>query len=705
MDSSRKCAEAGLCDGATVVVVGGGPAGAFFAIRLLRRARQAGRKLEVLILEKKKAPQFYQAAPCGACREGCNYCAGGISPKLAELLKENGLELPGDIVMSRAESLTVHGDWKSVELPVPRDKEMLFVFRGSRPRDRQGRYENFDSYLLGRAVEEGAEVVTGEVHDLAWSSEGRPVVSYRVQEGLASSIRRRQADLVVVAAGVNQAPGMDLPDNALFQALARMIPGFRPPRVRKALIGEVQADEQMLRLMAGEVHFAQYGSKDLHIEMSSLIPKRNWLTVALLGRSVDEAKPSEYASIIERFVQLPHIRRLLPWKARLGLGCVCHPNMTVGVARNPFGQRIAVIGDMVVARLYKDGILSAFVTATALADCALEMGVDRGSLKRGYGPVVRALRRDNRWGAVVFFLNRLTFSHPLLSRVFYQAVVTERKSKPRANRHLAEVLWRIASGDDSYGRVLRTMFHPATLWLIFVGGLLVTIRNALTECLFGLDWRGVGRYPTGVPREELEAKRQELWATGRAMAPWRAPQFERMYTIKVLADPAEVIEQLGQFGESRRRYFNPRLIRVHRVAGRANVPGSIIRYDVFLKPLSFSVVLEQVVENRRLVYRVGEGFAQGGILVFDIVPKDTGVCLLSIYVAFDFPKGQDALTRLAWWAFGRSFPAFVHDVLWNHALCELKSVVEDRRYERGPAARPPGRGSGPPAVVLGGRPG
>ena len=37
-----------LADGATVVVVGGGPAGAFFSVRILRRARELGKHLEVL---------------------------------------------------------------------------------------------------------------------------------------------------------------------------------------------------------------------------------------------------------------------------------------------------------------------------------------------------------------------------------------------------------------------------------------------------------------------------------------------------------------------------------------------------------------------------------------------------------------------------------------------------------------------------------
>ena len=65
--------------------------------------------------------------------------------------------------------------------------------------------------------------------------------------------------------------------------------------------------------------------------------------------------------------------------------------MTVGAARRPYGQRVAVIGDMAVARLYKDGILSAWLTASALADCIFDLGVDRQSLRHGYWPAVRRI--------------------------------------------------------------------------------------------------------------------------------------------------------------------------------------------------------------------------------------------------------------------------------------------------------------------------
>ena len=151
-----------LLDGATVVIVGGGPAASFFAIRALRKARELGRALDLTILERKTEVCFYR--PLAFCSwEGCNYCAGGISPRLADALRENGITLPEEIVEGRASEVIVHGDWKDIELPVPEGREMLSVFRGSRPKQRPHRYANFDSFLLHQAEQEGAQVLTAEV--------------------------------------------------------------------------------------------------------------------------------------------------------------------------------------------------------------------------------------------------------------------------------------------------------------------------------------------------------------------------------------------------------------------------------------------------------------------------------------------------------------------------------------------------------------
>ncbi|OFV80825.1 MAG: hypothetical protein A2W26_06870 [Acidobacteria bacterium RBG_16_64_8] len=669
-----------LPDGATVVVVGGGPAGSFFAIRALRKARELGRTLDLTILERKTEVCFYR--PVAFCSwEGCNYCAGGISPRLADVLKENGISLPEEVVEGRATEITVHGDWKSIELPVPVGREILSVFRGSRPKQRPGRYTNFDSFLLHRAAEEGGRVLTAEVRDVRRSPSGRPMVSYRLVTEETS--REIEADFAVFAAGVNRTPGMDLGSDSLFGALAKVMPGLRPPRVRRAAICEMQAQEDLLRTMEGEVHFAQFGSKELSIEMSSLIPKGQWITVVLLGKSVDRADPSQYLHIVESFMTLPHIRRLLPRRAQLRAVCACHPNMAVGAARHPIGDRIALVGDMAVSRLYKDGLFSAYVTGSALADCILTEGVDRASLKKRYWPVVRGFHRDNRFGRAVFLLSRVVFSRPALSRILYQALLTERKTKPEQKRRLADVLWRIASGDDSYFHILKAMFRPASGWSILTGGLLATVRNYVTERVFGLEWRDFGRYPTGVAVERAENERREILSLLGVPRPERPPQVEKMYSIRIKADATAILRQLGKFGDPDREYFTPRFIHVHRTAGTANAVGSTFRYDVTPSWLSFTVVLEKLVQGRYLLYRVADGFARGGTLTFDIDRLRPGVSLLTIYVAFDFPRGTGPLGRLGWHLGRLIFPAYVHDVLWNHSLCMMKHLAELDEGARG----------------------
>ena len=662
-----------LPDEATVVVVGGGPAASFFAIRVLRRARELGQTLDLTILERKAEVGFYQ--PLGSRSwEGCTYCAGGISPRLADALKENGISLPEEIIEGRASEVIVHGDWKNLELAVPEGRTMYSAFRGSRPHQRPNRYANLDSFLLSLAEQEGARVLAADFRDIRRSSSGRPVVSYRVTTAEEDS--EAEVDLVVVAAGVNRKPGMDLGSDPVFAALAKVMPGLRPPKVRKAVIACMQAPEDGLRAMEGEVHFAQHGSKELAIEMCSLIPKGDWMTVVLMGKSIDRAGPSQYLQIARDYMALPHIARLLPRGARLQIGCTCAPSMVVGAARHPLADRIALVGDMAVSRLYKDGIFSAFATSSALAECILTEGVDRGSLTRRYLPVVKGFDADNRSGRIVFLLSRVVFSRPLLSRIVYQALVTERKTKPAQRRRLTEALWDMASGDSSYRHILRAMLHPASVASMVIGGLLVTVRNYGTEQVFGLKWGEFGRYPTGVAVERVDDKRREIFAALGAGEPDHRPQRENMYSIRIRTDAATILRQLGKFGDADRQYFTPRFIKVRRTEGEANQVGSVVHYQVTPSFLSFSAVLEKVVQGRYLLYRVRDGFARGGSLVFDVDPLRTGVNLLTIYVGFDFRRGSSRTGKLGW-RLGRAvFPGFVHDVVWNHSLCQMKDLAE-----------------------------
>ncbi len=149
-----------------------------------------------------------------------------------------------------------------------------------------------------------------------------------------------------------------------------------------------------------------------------------------------------------------------------------------------------------------------------------------------------------------------------------------------------------------------------------------------------------------------------------------------MYSIKIKADRKRIFRELGRFGDEDREYFRPRLLKVYRTAGKANEAGSVIQYHFICRLFDFSIELEQVIGDRYLVYRVRDGFARGGVLVFHITTVRQGVSLLSIYVGFGFPKGENVAKRWGWYLFKILFPGFVHDVLWNHSLCKLKNLVE-----------------------------
>jgi len=663
-------------DNGRVVVIGGGPAGSFFAISFLRSIEKTGRKASLTIIEKKNPEPRADDASFFSCREGCNYCAGGISPMLADALEREDLVLPDEVIAGRIRSLTVHGDWKSVELRFPESRKMYAVFRGSRPKTRLDQYRNFDSFLLGAAGRAGADIVTGEVDDVRYAESGKPVVFYQSFENGRALRSMIEADFVVFAGGVNQSLGSFGAVKPLSHVLRNLIPGFSPPRVRKALIGEIEIQKDAGALLEGEIHFVEYGSQALKIEMSSLIPKGNYITVVMLGRAVDEMDLARKKPLLEAYLALPQIRRILPTGTVTRLACICHPRMAVGHARHPLGERVAVIGDMVWSRLYKDGIYSAYLTASALSRAILDEGVGRDALALSYGREIRRLSRDNAFGRFVFMLNRVVFANPALSRILYQAVLTERKTKLKRSRRLADILWKIASGDDTYRASLAAMFHPLTVSSIVGGGLLVTLRNYLTERFFGLRWHNLGRFPTGLHKEDMEEKRKEFVAAAERREGLQRPNFESMYSLVIKAEKTRIWNHLGTFGDEDRDYFRPRFLKVQRISGEANEPGCIIRYQTPFKFLNFRLKLEKRIASDILVYRVEDGFAEGGLLLFRIEEFKPGVHQLSIYVAFDVAKGRTWSEKFFWTVFRRAFPGFVHDVLWNHSLCKMKDTIE-----------------------------
>jgi flavin-dependent dehydrogenase len=655
----------------TVAVVGGGPAGSFFAIHLLRESRKMNRTIEVIIVEKKR-PVDLDAEPWH--HRGCNSCAGGISPRLSEVLEQDGITIPDEVVQSEVDHIWLQSLWKNFPLKVPEQMKMYTVFRGSLPFKKSRKPSGFDSFLLEQAVTEGARIACGDVQDIEFSPSGRPKLKVKTRAGDITSLT---AEFVAIAAGVNAHQPQDSADNPLLRSVRATVPRYVPARTRKALLLELEVGRRYLKKnMNREVHFIEYGSKELQLEHIALIPKGDLLTVTLIGKRVDRAVfPNDTREILADLLRLPEIATILPGIRDTQVACTCAPRMAVMAAQNPFTDRVALVGDMVGSRLYKDGLYSAHTTAAALARTVLEEGIDKQSLARGYGPTVRWLTSDNRYGRWVFALSRLAFGTPVMSRVLYQAFATELKTKDKRKRPLGLVLWNIASGMADYREILTGMLSLSVLRSILVGGALVTLRNWLSEAFFGLKWGKYGRYPTVIVKEKRDAVKEYI-ASSLGTQLDVQPDFERMYLIKVKGSPEEVFAELGRFGESGRGHLELRFVDVKRVSGEANAVGSVIQYKAKSLGLSLELLLTRLVPDQTLYYEVSDRFVDRGKLIFAVNPTKDGNSRLGIYTAFDFKTGK-SLPGKTFWRLSRClFPAYIHDVVWNHALCRIKENVE-----------------------------
>jgi hypothetical protein len=667
-----------LQNGDTVVIVGGGPAGSFFAIHLLREARHLSRHIDVVIVEKRGT---IEPGPEGFQCKGCNFCAGGISPRLDEILREHGLVVPEEIIQGRIDYVWIQGQWKNFRLRVPKDMHMYSVFRGSLPSRRSGPVAGFDAFLLGEAVKEGARILYGQAEAIDYAASGMPRLTVSAQAGERVVV---DAAFVAIAIGINGHCGHDYREDALIASVQRLNPAFVPGKSRKAFIFELDVGEEYLeRNLHREIYFIEYGSKHLAIEHTALVPKGRFLTVAMIGKCIDEAVlPRDSQRIVREFLTLPQIERILPGIQAAPLACACAPRMAVTPARSPFGDRFAIIGDAVGARLNKDGLFSAHLTASRLAQTVLHDGIGRQALAKAYGKAIEWLAADNRFGRMVFGVSRVAFTKPVVSRITYQAYATECKVRDERSRPLSVVLWKIASGTADYREVLREMCGYGVLRSILAGAA-VTLRNVALEALFGLKWGEYGRYPTVVLKEKREWLKQGL-ASSLGMELGESPEFERMYAIKIRGAAEEIMAELGQFGDPDARFLDLRFIEVRRIEGLPNQAGAVIRYKVPLVGLSAELRLTRSIGSETLLYQFDERLADHGKLIFNVAPARDGNSRLSIYASFDYKKGSGFAGGVLWKGFKLLFPEFVHDIVWNHALCTIKEEVE-RKHSSSPA--------------------
>ncbi len=428
-----------LRDGARVAVVGGGPAGSFFSFFLLKMAEAIDLDVEVDIFE----PRFFtRGGP-----SGCNHCGGIVSESLVQILAAEGINLPTEVVQRGIESYVVHMDVGSVAIQSPaKESRIAALYRGNGPRGGgDPQWDSFDGYLQSIAVEKGARVRHKLVTAVEWE-DGRPRLTEN--DGHSSVY-----DLVCVSAGVN---------SNFIRMLKDAPSGVAPPKTTRTYICEFEVGREGVReIMGNAMHVFLLSIPRL--EFAALIPKGEFVTMVMLGDELDQ-------ELVHAFLNDPTVRRCFPTNEK-PVVCSCSPLINMGATKRPFGDRIVMIGDSGVTRLYKDGIGAAYRTSKAAATTAVFQGISAEAFEEHYWPACRAIAADNAIGKVIFGVTTL-FKHSKISRRAILRMTSLEQAEAQKSPHMSSVLWNMFTGSAPYREIFASTLHPG-----FIGSLLWNLAH------------------------------------------------------------------------------------------------------------------------------------------------------------------------------------------------------------------------------------
>ncbi len=412
-----------LQENSLICIIGGGPAGCFAAIHLLDRAREASIHLDVRIFD----PRFVREARGLA---SCKGCAGIVSANALQAVESINLQVPPSVIQETIEEYRVHILGKIIRLPQPRPgRRILSVYRGRGPRLHSGEpIESFDAFLLAEARARGAVYLPQQVRSVGW--EEGPVVH--------TDSESFPADLVVVANGVNSRPVLD----PVFD--------YVPPPT------EIMAQDEIRKPPQWPAHtVAAFFGEPKGLVFGVMVPKREYLNVSLLGYGMGPDP-------IREFFQAQQ-EPIANYLATPPEGCCgCGPRVPLHAARRFFGDRWVAVGDAAVARLYKDGIFSAFTTSRMAMDTALQNGVSAAAFESGYASTARQIAGDNQYGEILFGISNAIMKNPRLTAAFLYSLRLD-EHRPPEKKILARTIWGMLTGDESYRELFRMSFRPRDL--------------------------------------------------------------------------------------------------------------------------------------------------------------------------------------------------------------------------------------------------
>ncbi|MCP5004396.1 MAG: cyclic nucleotide-binding domain-containing protein [Planctomycetes bacterium] len=419
-----------LKNGSNIAVIGGGPSGSLTSFFILDIAKRIDLQLKLDIYE---ARDYTKCGPVG-----CNHCGGIVSESLVQMLAAEGIILPSSVVQRSIDSYVMHTDSGQERIETPLDeKRIAAVYRGAGPLGNKSTgWESFDQYLLDLTVKKGANVINQRVKSIDGAGE-----SLHVNTKAGNSIGY---DLIVGAVGLNPA-SLKLFSNHFVK--------YDSPSMTKTFICEFELGDEIVRHHFGNsMHVFLLDIPRL--KFAALIPKGNYVTMVLLGDDIDK-------NLVENIMRHPEIVKCFPdFESLLNqYPCQCYPKINTGAAVNAYADRMVMVGDCAVSKLYKNGIGAAYVAGKAAATTAVLKGISGRDFKKHYHPVCQSIEHDNQIGKFIFKVTDLIHHSSALQRGIL-AVVNREQKKNGSQRHMSTVLWDTFTGSSTYRKIILMTLRP-----------------------------------------------------------------------------------------------------------------------------------------------------------------------------------------------------------------------------------------------------
>lgn len=389
----------GINDKSTIVIIGGGPAGASCAIKLKRLSQDKGIDPRIVVYEGKRFEK----------KSYYNQCIGVLSPPIENILEEElGIPFPWSIINKKINGYFIHTGKFSLKL------------EGEHEPSYSCRRVEFDNYLFQKVKELDIETIQARVTDLDFDTDG--VMVYSESNNI-------KADCVVGAFGL---------DDGMAKIFERLTP-YRQPKFLSSVVTKIHPSEGEMLKFGSYIH--AFLPKSLpHVEFGAITPKVNHLSINIAGDPVD-------AAMMDSFLDLPCVKKALPQnfehvKAKLYYFKGKFPTLP---AKGIFGDRYVMIGDSagMIRPLKGKGINSAVVTGMNAAKVLIGNGISQQSFN-AYMNSCSDLTCDIPYGKTIRFLSNKSSKYGFLDSVLASA-----ENEPA----LKNALFNIVSGQKTYKKI------------------------------------------------------------------------------------------------------------------------------------------------------------------------------------------------------------------------------------------------------------